>query len=376
MKIALTGGGSGGHFYPLIAVAQEIHAIAKEKKLLEADIFYIAPNPYNPALLFDNNITYRYVPGGKMRRYFSVLNIFDAIKIGIGTLKALFTLYRIFPDVLFSKGGGVSVPVVLAAKILGIPIVVHESDSVPGRANLFAAKFATKIALSYPDAIEYFDAKKTAWIGQPIRKELTHPIKDGAHEYLQLEKSIPTILILGGSLGCQKINETILACLPELVKEFQIIHQVGKHNIAEIKRTAGVILEHSQFPSRYKPFDYLNTLAMQMSAGASNLVISRGGSTIFEIAAWGVPSIIIPITDSNGDHQRKNSFNYARQGACVVIEEDNLGTDILFAQIKTILGNQKIQERMSKGALAFAKVDAAEKIAQELIEIALTHEQQ
>jgi len=375
MKIVFTGGGTGGHFYPIIAIAEEIRAIIKENKLLEPKLYYIAPTPFDARALYENNIKFKKSPAGKIRRYFSVLNFFDIFKTGIGIVKTIFQIFMIYPDVVFSKGGYASFPTVFAAKFFHIPVIIHESDAAPGRTNLWAGKFAKKIAVSFPEAIEYFDKDKVAYTGNPVRKDIYHIAYEGAYEFLKLEKEIPTILIIGGSQGSQKINNTIMEALPMLVEKYQIIHQTGKKNFEEIKSTAQIILENSKNSHRYKTFGYLNTLAMRMSAGAANIALSRAGaSAIFEIAIWKIPSIIIPITDSNGDHQRKNAFAYERAGACVVIEEINLSPNLLISEIDRIMGDNAIKERMKKGAENFSKPNATRKIAEGIMALALRHE--
>ena len=375
MKILFTGGGTGGHFYPIIAVAQEINIIVKEQRLLEPSLYYLAPDPFDEQLLFQNNITFKKSPAGKMRRYFSILNLFDIFKTGWGIVKATFQVFFIYPDVIFSKGGYASFPTVLAAKLFRIPIFIHESDSIPGRVNLWAGKFARRVALSYPEAAKYFPKEKVAHTGNPVRRELYTLAPEGAAEFLHLEAGVPVILILGGSLGAERINDTIIDVLPELVSKYQILHQVGKRNFNQVKTTAAVVLEGSEHAARYQPFEYLNDLALRMAAGSANIIISRAGSTIFEIAIWGIPSIIIPIPQelSNG-HQHKNAFTYARSGAAVVIEQKNLTPHILAAEIHRLMDDKDRQKKMREAAKQFAHPDAAKKIAEELIRIALTHE--
>lgn len=374
MKILLTGGGTGGHFYPIIAVAQAIKDHAASNKLIPPNLYFIAPDPYNRKMLFDNQITYYQVPAGKLRLYFSIENFFDMIKTGVGVLMAIWRVFWIYPDVIFSKGGYGSFPVVLAGHVLGIPIVIHESDSVPGRVNQWAGKFADRIAVSYPDAANYFNKEKVAWTGNPVRKEVSFVTKEGAKEFLNLEEDIPVILVLGGSQGAKIINELMIDVLPQLVEKFQIIHQTGKANYKEVRETANVVLGTSQFAARYKPFDYMDDLAMRMASGSSHIVISRAGSTIFEIALWSIPSILIPITDSNGDHQRKNAYNYARSGASIVIEEANLNKTILLEELERIFSNSDYYNQMVEGAKSFAKPEAAHTIAEEIINTALKHE--
>ncbi len=256
---------------------------------------------------------------------------------------------------------------------MGIPVIVHESDSAPGRANVWAGKKALKVAVSYPEAMSYFPKDKTAWTGNPIRKNLKIAMTDGAREYLGLEPGIPTILILGGSQGAQVINNVILDALPELIKEYQIIHQVGKNSFDEINNYTKTMFKSSQFGYRYKAYAYLDDLAMKMSAGAADLIISRAGSTIFEISNWSKPSILIPITESNNDHQRKNAYLYAKTGAGTVIEESNLSDNILITEIKRILDNKSIKDSMITAARNFAKPEAALTIAKELLELGLNH---
>ena len=374
MKILFCGGGSGGHFYPIIAVSEALRDVVRKKKLIQPQLYYLASDPYDPAILFDNEIEFQKISSGKIRRYFSIKNIVDIIKTFFGFLSVLIKVYSIYPDVIFSKGGMMSLPVIISGKILGIPVVIHESDSTPGKANLYAAKFARRIAISYAETATFFDKSKTALTGNPIRRDLITPVKEGATEYLNLESDTPVIFVMGGSLGAKHINDELVMCLPTLLNDYQIIHQTGKANFEDIKKTASVVIQNHKFEKRYHPFDYMNALAERMSAGVATLIISRGGSTIFEIAAWGIPSIIIPITESNGDHQRKNAYNYARTGATLVIEENNLTPEILLAQIKNLMTDPERLKSMREAALSFAKTDAAYKVADELINIALKHE--
>jgi UDP-N-acetylglucosamine--N-acetylmuramyl-(pentapeptide) pyrophosphoryl-undecaprenol N-acetylglucosamine transferase len=374
MRILFTGGGTGGHFYPIIAVAEALNEIVKEKRLLEPELYYMSPNPYNQGLLFENGIIYKKNSAGKLRRYFSLLNFFDLFKTGWGIVVSLFVVYRLYPDVVFGKGGYASFPVLMAAKILRIPVVIHESDTVPGRVTMWAGKFADKIALAYPEAAKYFPKDKVAYVGLPTRKDVSMPITEGSHEFLHLEQDIPTILILGGSQGSAIINDNVIEDLPALVEKYQIIHQTGKANIEESKATGETVLFNSVHKDRYKPYDYLNNLALRMSAGVASIVVSRAGSTIFEIASWGVPAIIIPISDSNGNHQRENAFAYARAGACVVIEEDNLTAHLLGSEINRLVSNKPERDKMSAAAKAFFKPNAAKEVAEEILKIALSHE--
>lgn len=375
MKIVFTGGGTGGHFYPIIAVAEAINTIADREKFSKVHLYFFSDNEYDKKSLLEQQIEFKKIPAGKLRMYPSLKNITDIFKTIAGIGKAIITLYSVFPDVVFAKGGYASFPTLIAARILGIPVIVHESDAVPGRVTKWAGKFAHKVAVSYPEAAQYFPKNKVAHTGQPIRNAIAEPTTVGAYEYLQLEHDIPVIFIIGGSQGAQIINNAILTILPQLVEKYQIIHQVGEKNIKETELEVSEILKGNTNAYRYKPLGFLNALSMKMSAGVATLIISRAGSSLFEIARWKKPSIIIPITNSHGDHQRKNAFNYARAGGCIVIEESNLEPTIMMNEINRIISNPTLQQEMGKNAEAFSGGDAAMTIGQALIDVAVKHEE-
>lgn len=374
MKILLTGGGTGGHFYPLIAIAERLSEIAAERKIIGLKLYYMSDTPYDKRALFENRITFVQIPAGKMRLYFSIKNIFDVVKTAMGAFFGLVSMFFIYPDVVISKGGYAAFPAVFAAKFLKIPVVVHESDSFPGRLNSWTAKFAKRVAVSWPEAAEYLPKEKTALSGQPIRKEILHGDPNGAYEYFKFDNELPVILILGGSQGAEMINNAVVDNLPELLKRYQIIHQTGagKKNEEAVSR-ARLLMEGNPEIRRYFVTPFLNSMSYKKAAGCANLIISRAGSTIFEIASWGIPSILIPITNSNGDHQRKNAYNYARTGACKVIEENNLSQAVFLAEVDKILSSKQRMVEMSKNALGFANHEAALKIAREAMDIAISH---
>ncbi len=374
MKILLTGGGTGGHFYPLIAIAEALNDVAEKEKIVDLKLYYMADAPYDKRMLFENRMTYIQIPAGKMRMYFSIHNFFDLFSTAIGTFFGLLSMFFIYPDVVISKGGYAAFPAVFAAKLLRIPVIIHESDSYPGRLNMWTAKFAKKIAVSWPEAGELFPKDKTALTGQPIRKALLHANPEGAFTFFNFTSDLPVLFIFCGSQGAEKINNIIIEILPDLLSRYQVIHQTGPKLHDDIVSRSRLILENNQNINRYKPIAFLNNLTIRMASGAATLIVSRAGSSIFEIASWGVPSLIIPITNSNGDHQKKNAFSYARSGACIVIEESNLSPHVLVSEIDNILNSNDRLTQMKQRALAFANPDAAIKIAQAAIDIALTHE--
>ena len=378
MKIVFTGGGTGGHFYPIIAVAQKLNQILAREKIANVELFYLSTEPYNERMLFDNKITFKQIVAGKRRTYFSIQNFTDLFKTAWGVLRALFQMFMLYPDVVFSKGGFASFPVVFAARFFRIPVIVHESDSVPGRVNAWTGKFAQKIAISYADAAQFFPAGRTALTGNPIREEIM--ASSGADPFVELglDPHIPVILVLGGSQGAQKINSILVTLAPRLVEKYQVVHQTGEGNVGSVELLVNGLLTGglhggNSNASRYHIYGYLDSKKMKLAAEAATIVVSRAGSAIFEIAAWGVPAILIPITDSNGDHQRKNAFAYARAGGAEVIEEANLAPNILLAQIDSLIEDSTKRAKMKEAAKAFARTDSAEKIAEQIAAILLRH---
>lgn len=375
MKIIFTGGGTGGHFYPIIAVAQKLNKIIDDEKIIGAKLYYFSNDPYDKEMLFENGLIFESIDTGKMRTYFSFKNFTDVIKTFFGVINAVYKVFSVYPDVVFGKGGYASFPTILAARILRIPVFIHESDSAPGRVNEWAGHFAKRIAVSFKDAAEFFPKDRVAWTGQPIRTEIEQKANlDKALEFFKLESDLPVLLILGGSQGAELINNTILDALPRLLENFRIIHQTGVRNYKEVASQANVVLADNKYKSRYLPFAFLNKVQMKMAAGAATFVVSRAGSTIFEIASWGVPSILVPFTESNADHAKKNAFAYARAGACSVVEEKNMTANILSSEIERIMEDKAVYNKMVSNALLFNKKDAAVKIARELLNIALSHE--
>ena len=375
MKILLTGGGTGGHFYPLIAIAEKLIEIGDKEKIIDLKLYYMSDSPYDKRMLFENSITFVQIPAGKMRLYFSIRNFFDIFTTATGMFFGLLSMFFIYPDVVISKGGYAAFPAVFAAKLLRIPVIVHESDSYPGRLNVWTAKFAQRVAISWPEAIEYLPKEKTALTGQPIRKNILHGDSVGAFDFFKLNPEIPVILVLGGSQGAEILNNIFIEVLPDLLSKYQVIHQTGVSNIEDVKGRSKLVMENNRNASRYVPIPYLNNLATRMAAGIATVIVSRAGSAIFEIASWGTPSIIIPITNSNGDHQRKNAYSYARIGACEVIDEANLTPHVLVSEIDKLMTNPEKLTKMKQSALSFASPLAAEKIASEAIKIAQSHEE-
>ncbi len=378
MRIVFTGGITGGHFYPIIAIAEAIHDLVREEYIVSPRLYYIAPTPFDSQALFANKITFLKNTAGKIRRYPSIRNVTDFFFTIIGFVWSFFQLLILYPDLVISKGGYASVPVVLAARVLGIPIIIHESDAKPGRANLLASHFAARIAVSFQSAIAYFPEKvqvRVALTGTPVRKALRMPPPEDSAVLLDIDPAVETILIMGGSGGSKRINEIVLEALPDLLKIANVIHQTGVKNIESVRSVSAIALENNAHIKRYKPFAYLSTQAMRQAAAVSYMIVSRAGSgTIAEIATWKLPAILIPIPEDISHDQRKNAYAFAQGGAAIVIEEANLTPHILVSEIQRIINNPNEARRMGEAGAPFAQENAAQTIAKEALAIAITHE--
>ncbi len=403
MKIVFAGGGSAGHIIPIIAITREIRRIclaAANRKQKEPQFIYFGPkDEFSSILLSQEGIKIKYILTGKIRRSLDLKSFFQNLidilfKIPVGAVQAFTHLLFLGPDLIFSKGGYGSVPVVISGWILETPIFLHESDSVPGLANRFLSKSALKIFVSFQET-ECFPLEKMILTGNPIRKEILQGSKEEATKLFKLKKGKPLILILGGSQGAQRINDKILEILPELLKNFEILHQCGEKNFKQVKAESEAIIPKTdlgaapynheesytgqapldknhligQAPKKhYHLFPFLREEEIKQAYQAADLVISRAGAgSIFEIAALGKPSILIPLPESAQNHQIKNAYAYARNEACLVVEENNFTARFFLGKLKHLVSNLEKLEKMSLAAREFSKPQAARIIAEHIV---------
>jgi UDP-N-acetylglucosamine--N-acetylmuramyl-(pentapeptide) pyrophosphoryl-undecaprenol N-acetylglucosamine transferase len=367
MKIVFTGAG-GGHFYPLIAVAERIRKEAFIQKIIQPELYFFSDKPYDEEALFNVDCKFVETPAGKLRLYPSLENFTDFFTTLRGCFVALFKLYALYPDVVFAKGGYASFPTLLAARILSIPVVIHESDTIPGRTTKWAGKFAIRVALSYPEAATYYPKTTVALTGQPIR-DLLLPPADFTRVYTKKDR--PVVLVFGGSQGSQIINNSILEALPTLLKTCDVVHQTGKENIEQVREVTRHLLSNHEFKDRYYAEGFLDVSLFYPKV---DLVITRAGSSMFEMAIWQLPMIVVPIPESISRDQRSNAYAMASHGVATVLEENNLGTNVLLSVITRILDNPETYNEMTKNAPLFNDSrEAASTIARELVRIALSH---
>jgi UDP-N-acetylglucosamine--N-acetylmuramyl-(pentapeptide) pyrophosphoryl-undecaprenol N-acetylglucosamine transferase len=371
MKILFTGGGTGGHILPIIAVEREIRRLYPKKDLR---LYYVGPrDDFNSILLSQEDIKIRTVFAGKIRRYFGFTSFFQNLwdilfKMPLGILQAFFIIFFSAPDIIFSKGGYGAVPATLAGWILRVPILLHESDIVPGTANRFLSRFAKEIFVSFSvKAVENLPPDKMILVGTPIRREILRGDASLAKEYFRLSGEKPVVFIMGGSQGAQRINEMILEILPSLLSEFEVIHQCGEKNFKQTQTEAGIMIQKGN-EKYYHLFPFLKEEELKQAYAAAQIIVSRAGaSSVFEIAALGKPSILIPLPESAQNHQFRNAYYYADSGACLVIEESNLSPHYFLERLKFISSRPDEMKKMEIAATAFSKPLAAKIIAEYLL---------
>ena len=349
-KIILTGGGTAGHVTPNIALLPGLREA-------DFDITYIGSyNGIEKQLLKEQKIPYYGISSGKLRRYFDIKNFSDPLKVIKGFGQSIRLMRKLKPDIVFSKGGFVSVPVILAAKFCHIPSIIHESDLTPGLANKLAIPNAAKVCCNFPETLKYLPEDKAVLTGSPIRKELLSGNKENARKLCNFTNEKPVLFIVGGSSGSKFINDTIRGLLPELLKSYQIIHMCGKGNIEEsLNRTVG-----------YKQFEYIGSELNDIFSLA-DLVISRAGAnSICELLALHKPNILIPLSASasRGD-QILNAQSFEKQGFSVVIEEEIITPDKLLNMIHETYKNRERYIHAMKQSNSINSVDKIVSIIEE-----------
>lgn len=324
-KIVLTGGGTAGHVNPNIALLPRLKEAGYKP-------YYIGShNGIEKTLIKEVGVPYYPISTGKLRRYFDLKNFTDPFRVIKGFSEAHRLISKIDPDIIFSKGGYVSVPVVMAAKRLGIPVIIHESDFTPGLANKISFKFAGKICCSFPETVEMLPSDRAVLTGSPIRSNLTEGNAKKGLEFCGLSDEKPVILAMGGSIGAAAINKAIRENLDWILEKYQIIHLCGKNQVdSSLLDIKG-----------YSQFEYINKELPDVFATAS-LVISRAGANaIFELLALRVPHILIPLpaTSSRGD-QLLNAESFKSQGYSYVLQEEDITTESLETAISYVFENK------------------------------------
>lgn len=373
IRVVLTGGGTGGHVFPLLAVADELQAL-QEKNDFRLELYYIGPisGPvsFNPMLFEQKGIRVIPITGSSPANTNNLFQKFVSFLQNIsGFVQCLWHLWAIMPDAVFSKGGFGAVPVLGVSFLYRIPILIHESDAIPGKVNETSKKIASRIAISFQKSASFFPYERTALIGTPTRKTFfQNQDKTNALESFKLTPDTPVVFIYGGSQGAQALNDLVLDLLPRLVEKYQVIHQCGTRNYPTVSQEADFMLKDNPHKDRYRLFGFINEQQARNAYACAGLIVSRAGSAnIFEIAATGTPAILIPFPYAAQDHQRENAYEYASTGAAIVLEEGNIKPNILFDQIQSLIQSDAKRDAMRQAAAGFAKPDAAITVAKELL---------
>lgn len=342
IRIMLVGGGTGGHTFPLVAVAESLRNIKPDIELAcMGDQKFLADTATKLKVPFIK------ITGPKWDRtsfFARILALLSLPLLFINFIKCMYWMWRFMPDAVFVKGGYPSVIPAIVAKIYFIPLYVHESDAIAGSTNRFLGRLATKVFLGFEEARQFFDPLKTEVVGVPLRKPLPDNTRDSAIAFFAFtDKSKPTIFFTGASQGAKAINDVILTVLIQLCQKYNIIHQCGDGNFAEVSALVEKIKKENQsfadiITPNYKLYGFMDDQIFQNAVLASDVILTRAGSSLFEFSAYHKPIIAIPLPSSANDHQRANAYAFSKFGV-KVIEQDNITPNVLIYNIDEALKN-------------------------------------
>lgn len=336
-RLVMTGGGTAGHVMPNIALLPEL----RDKDYL---IAYIgSENGIEKELITEQRIKYYGIASGKLRRYMSLQNLTDPFRVIKGYTQAKKILKKLKPDVVFSKGGFVTVPVVVAAGRMGIPVIIHESDMTPGLANKIAMRYAKTICCTFPETIKYIPESKAVLTGTPIRADLIEGSRQKGFTFTGLTPGKPVVLVVGGSTGAKNLNEALWKILPELIKSYNVVHLCG----------AGKSDPKYNSVRGYVQYEYVNEEMRDVLAMADIVISRAGANAIFEFLTLRKPNLLVPLPAeaSRGD-QILNANSFKKQGYSAVLTEDKITPKSLMTAINDLYKNRhKYTEAMEKSTL-------------------------
>ncbi|WP_123053444.1 undecaprenyldiphospho-muramoylpentapeptide beta-N-acetylglucosaminyltransferase [Clostridium sp. JN-1] len=324
-KIIMTGGGSAGHVTPNLALIPKLKKMGYEVQYIGTE------DGIERKIIEKQNIKYHVISSGKLRRYFDVKNFTDPFKVLKGIIQSTLIIKREKPNIVFSKGGFVSVPVVIGANFNKVPVIAHESDITPGLANKLSVPYCTKVCVTFPESQKYIKDNKAVLTGTPIREELINGSSILGKRICGFEDKKPVLLVIGGSLGSKFINDTIRECIDKLTRDYNVVHICGKNNIDNnLKNKKG-----------YVQFEYVNE-ELPHIMNSADLVISRAGANvIFELLALKKPNILIPLSkkSSRGD-QILDARSFEKSGYSMVLQEDGLDGKLLIDKLAELQKNR------------------------------------
>jgi UDP-N-acetylglucosamine--N-acetylmuramyl-(pentapeptide) pyrophosphoryl-undecaprenol N-acetylglucosamine transferase len=373
VRIVIAGGGTGGHVQPAIAVADVLRSTAS------VDLTWIGSTAgVENQSAAQRGIPFKSIPTGKLRRYFSLYTFTDALRIPVGVVRARMLLRSIQPDVIFSTGGFVSVPTVVAGWLAGIPIITHEQTATVGLANRINARFADRIALAFEATSSLLEnaADRIVVTGNPVRGELLQGDALRGRSRFRVPENVPLIYVTGGALGAQAINETVRTQISELVSFAAIVHQCGP--AAGNGDYPRLLEARSRLPDLLQPrYIVQERIGDELADlyAAADLVIGRsGGGTVAELALLGKPSILIPLPGTASDEQTRNARTLEAAGAAVVIPQQELSPEKLTRTIHTLLDEPERRLAMAAAAKSVAQPEAAIRLTHEILALARRHQ--
>ncbi|HEX6816812.1 MAG TPA: undecaprenyldiphospho-muramoylpentapeptide beta-N-acetylglucosaminyltransferase [Ktedonobacterales bacterium] len=365
MRILVSGGGTGGHIYPALAVAQELQKHYNAEVLFLGDI-----NGLETKIVPAAGIPFAGITAGKLRRYLSAGTLSDLGRVPRGMKQAIGHVRRFKPDAAFTSGGYVSVPAGFAARLVGVPLVMHQQDVPPNLANKLLRPLATRISVSFADSLRYFPADRTTLTGNPVREEVLAVANANGATYrpqFGLDFSLPVLLVTGGSQGARHLNQVIVEALPRILPHCQVLHVSGEYTYEQTRASADRALASlgDLLRSRYALYAYLKD-EMPMALAASDVVLCRSGAaTLAELAVVGRPSILVPLPPGfTGSPQQVNAEMFERAGAAQMILDKRLNANVLLAALLSMLSDAGRRVTMTAAARAFAHDDATVKLAQ------------
>lgn len=369
LKILFIGGNSGGHVFPLVGIIRELKSLA-EKKGLKLELIVVSSGDFAKGVFeTEKGVEFRAMKFGKLRRRFSFRTLGELFLAPFRFLRMLYFVWREMPDLVYGNGGSLEVPFGIIAWLYRIPLFIHEADTVPGLANKILARFADRIGVSFSETLSFFSGSKTALIGNPIRPELMEEPQGELREVLGVNSYKAGLLILGGSQGAKQLNQLVLASKEDLLKQAEIVHQCGQKHKEKIEAELDEDLSEDQ-KSHYHLKGFLGEQELNHAYKWADLAVARAGAgLIFELAALGVPSILIPYPDAASGHQKKNAYAYSQGGASRVLETPNATPSLFVNEVEQILDSPELRERMQEAAHEFAIPKAGEKVAKAILNL-------
>ncbi len=370
MKILVSGGGTGGHIYPALAVATQL------KKEYRAEILYLGSDDgLETELAPAAGFPFTVIKAGKLRRYVSWQTFSDVARVPIGMVQAVNIVRKFRPDAVFTSGGYVAVPAGLAARLNGVPLLMHQQDVPPNLSNKLLAPLATRISVAFADSLTYFPLHKTLQLGNPVRQEILdirQVSPQEARRQLGLNPDIPMLLVTGGSQGARHLNQVVCQVLPELLPYCQILQISGKLLFAETQQLSEQSMAHldADIQQRYRLVAYMNE-EMPAALQAAELVLCRSGAaTLSELAVLGKPSILVPLPPAIGSSpQEANAAMFGRKQAAEVMRDADLKPVMLVERVKSIIASSTLLQTMTEVTRSFAEPDATQKIVAEVLNL-------